>query len=184
MKKTIIVLTGLMACGKDVTKKYIEEKYGAKSLKFSQIMRDILNRLHLENSRDNIIAVSTILRESFGQDLLAKVITEDAKKIDAPIVILDGARREEDLIYAEQLPSFNLISVDAKPEIRYERAKSRNENAGDAEKTFEMFLEDHKKPTELGIPGLMKKAKYQIDNSGGFEELHKQIDDIMSKILS
>ncbi len=184
MKKIVIVLTGLMASGKDVTKKYIEEKYGAKSLKFSQIMRDILNRLHLENSRDNIIKISTILRESFGQDLLAKVITEDAKKLGVAIVILDGARREEDIVYAEQLSNFNLISVDAKPEIRYQRAKMRNENSGDADKTFETFLEDHNKPTELGIPALMAKAKYSINNDLDLNHLHQQIDEIMSKILA
>lgn len=183
MKKIILVLTGQIASGKDVTKKYIEEKYGAKSLKFSQIMRDILNRLSLDNSRDNIIKLSIILRESFGQDLLARVITEDAKKIEAPIVILDGARRKDDIVYAEKLSNFHLISVDASPEIRYERAKVRNENAGDAEKTFEMFLEDHKKSTEVGIPELIEKSEYRLDNNGDLDNLKKQIDLVMSKIL-
>ncbi len=184
MNKVILVLTGLMACGKDVTKKYIEEKYGAKSLKFSQIMRDILNRVYVENSRDNLMKLSVILRESFGEDLFARAITEDAKKIDAPIVILDGARRNADIVYAEKLPNFILISIDAKPETRYQRAKLRNENAGDAEKTFETFLEDHKKPTELGIPELMSKAKYGINNDLDLNHLYKQIDEIMAKILS
>lgn len=184
MKKYIIVLTGLIASGKDVTKKYIESKYGAKSLKFSQIMRDILTRLHLENSRENMMGLSRILREYFGEDLLARVITEDAKRTDGQIVILDGARRPADIVYAEKLDNFILISVDAKPEVRFERAKARNENAGDAEKTFEQFLADHQKETEIRIPDLMSKAKYKLNNDGGLDDLKKQIDDVMSKILA
>ncbi len=181
MAKKIIALTGPIASGKDVTKKYIEEKYGASSVKFSQILRDVLNRLCVPLERENLQKISFALRQSFGDDLLSKIIAEDAKNLDSEIVILDGARRMTDIEYAKKLPSFHLIRIDAAPEIRYQRAVLRNENVGDAEKTFEHFLKDHEAETEITIPEVMNHADSSLDNNGTFEDLYRQIDELMNK---
>jgi dephospho-CoA kinase len=183
-EKIIIALAGPIASGKDVTKKYIEEKYQAKSVKFSQILRDVLNRISVPVERENMQLLSTILRQNFGEDLLARNIAEDAKNIDASIVILDGVRRSADIEYAEKLPGFVLIKIDADPKIRYERAVLRNENVGDAEKTFEQFLTDHETEADKEVPVVMQKATLSLDNNKDFESLYEQIDVLMSKIIS
>jgi dephospho-CoA kinase len=183
MKKIIIGLVGPISSGKGVTKKYLETKYKAKHCKFSTPLRDILIRLRLDISRDNMIDLSTMLRERYGQDLFAKVIASDASKLDADIVVVDGVRRLEDVEHLSALPYFSLVKVDADPKIRYERMKLRNENLGDAEKTFGEFMEDHERETEATIPEVMEKAEYSLNNDGGLEELHKQIDDLILKII-
>jgi dephospho-CoA kinase len=180
--KKIIALVGPFACGKDVVKKYLENKYQAKSVKFSQILRDVLVRLSLTVNRENLINLSTILRQNFGEDLLAKVIAEDAKNLESGIVILDGARRKSDILYAKDIGGFVLIAIDAELENRYERMKRRNENEGDSQKTFEEFISDHTKETEKTIPDLMKEAKFKIDNNGSLEDLYKKIDEIVEKL--
>ena len=60
--------------------------------------------------------------------------------------------------------------------------KNRNENAGDNQKTFEEFINDHNAEADSQIPEVMKSAKYSIDNSDSFENLYKQIDEIVSKL--
>jgi dephospho-CoA kinase len=56
----------------------------------------------------------------------------------------------------------------------------RNENVGDAEKSFEDFLTDGRREAELEIPEVMKASSYQINNNGSFEDLYKQIDKIIN----
>jgi dephospho-CoA kinase len=183
MAKIIIGLVGPMASGKEVTKKYIEEKYNAKSCKFSTILRDVLDRLFIDKSRENIVNISTTLRETFGQDLLAKVIAKDSLAHDADVVVIDGVRRNSDIVYLMDLPNFYLVSIDALPEVRYKRMVERNENAGDSEKTFERFMQDHQLETETQIEEVMSEAKFTIDNTeDGFEHLYVKIDKMMGEI--
>lgn len=181
-QKIIIGFTGLMASGKDEARKYLEEKHGAKSLKFSSIMRDILKRLNIEISRYNLSAVSLCLRETFGEDLFAKVIAADAAEAEIEMVVIDGVRRLADIIHLSKLPGFCLISIEADPKIRYERMIKRGENVGETEKTFEIFLADHQAETELTIPEVMAKADFVINNDGDFANLYSQIDKIVAKI--
>ena len=184
MAKIIIGLVGPIASGKGVTKKYLETKYGAKHCKFSTPLRDVLIRLRIDISRDNMIDLSTILRERYGQDLLAKVIASDASRLDSDIVVVDGVRRIDDIEHLSTLPHFKLVKVDADPKIRDERMKLRNENVGDAEKTFGEFMEDHERETETTIPGVMEKAQYSLENDGSLEELYSQIDSLVEKLLN
>ncbi len=181
-KKIIIGFTGLMASGKDAAKKYLEEKYQAKSLKFSGIMRDVLKRINVEMSRYNLSAVSLCLRETFGEDLFAKVIANDAKESDNKMVVIDGVRRLADIAHLTKLEGFYLISIEASPELRHQRLVARGENVGESEKTFEQFLADHQTETEMTIPAVMAKADFVIDNNGDFESLYAQIDKILEKI--
>jgi len=180
--KIILGFTGLMASGKDVSKKYLEAKYNAKSFRFSTILRDVLDRLDISTSRDNIIILSTWARETFGQDLLARVIAKDVSNAKEDMIIVDGIRRLPDIEYLNKIPGFVLISIDADQKVRYERMLSRNENEGDANKTFADFVADHQRETELTIPEVMSTAKYKLDNNGTLEELYAQIDKIIADI--
>lgn len=182
MKKTILCFVGLIASGKDVAKKYLEKNYQAESFRFSSILRDTLNCLGVENSRDNIISLSTWSRETFGNDLLAKAIANKVNKSENQLIIIDGARRVDDLIYLKQNPNFYLIAINAPFETRYQRSLSRNENPGDKEKSYEDFLADHKKETEISIPETMAQADFEINNDGTIENLYQQIEDIIKKI--
>jgi dephospho-CoA kinase len=182
MSKIIIGLVGPIASGKDVSKKYIEEHYGASSYKFSTVLRDILNRLYLPINREHMQNLSLDLRNRFGSDILAKVITADAKNDKGEVVIIDGVRRMDDIVHLSNLPEFKLISIEADINIRYERMKLRNENEGDAAKTFAEFENDCQKEAEQEIPVVVSHAAYRLDNNGSLEELHAQIDKIIAEI--
>lgn len=130
-----------------------------------------------------MIDLSTILRERYGQDLLAKVIAHDANTLDSDIVVVDGVRRLDDIEHLSALPHFKLVRIDADSKVRYDRMKLRNENVGDAEKTYGEFMEDHERETEATIPEVMEKAKYSLNNDGSLEDLYKQIDSIVEKLL-
>lgn len=182
MSKIILGLVGPISSGKEAAKKYLAKNYKAKDCKFSSILRDILNRAAIPVSRENLQKVSTILRANFGEDLLAKAIANDASKLDADVVVIDGVRRPTDIEHLVKLPNFFLIEIDAGQHLRYERMVKRNENEGDDKKTYEQFLKDHEAEADSLIPVVMESAQYSIDNSGSFEDLYKQIDEIIKKL--
>jgi len=181
MPKIILGLVGPLASGKEVSKKYLEEKHGAHSYRFSKMLRDILNRLYLPISRENMQNLSLDLRNRFGSDTFAKVIAEEAKGDAGEIVVIDGVRRLDDIAHLKNIPGFCLVSIDADPEIRYKRMLSRNENSGDSQKTFADFLADGAKEAELEIPTVMKAAKYHLDNNGSLPDLYKQLDALIAQ---
>lgn len=183
MSKIIIGLVGPLASGKGTVKKYLVEKYKAEDCRFSTILRDILNRANIEISRTNLQKVSTILRQNFGEDTLAKAIANDAKNFTADVIVVDGVRREADIKFLRELPNFILVSVEADSKIRYERMVRRNENKGDDLKTYEDFMKDHLAETEMEIPAVMNSANFKLNNNGSPEDLCKQIDQLFSNKL-
>jgi dephospho-CoA kinase len=181
MTKIIIGLVGTLASGKGAVKKRLVEKYKAEDCRFSTILRDVLKRIDVSTTRENLQNVSTVLRQLFGEDLLAKAIAKDASTLNADIVVIDGIRRISDIGHLLSLDNFILVSVDASPEIRYKRLVERNENAGDDKKTYDEFQADQNVEADRMIPEVMKIAKEKINNGGSLEDLYKQIDDIVLK---
>lgn len=181
MKQHIIIgLVGLMASGKGAAARHLAEKYHANVLKFSDVLRDMLDRLHIEQSRENITAMSEAIRQKFGEDILAKTLAKDVSHMTEKVIVVDGFRRIEDLYYFNDLDNFILVHIDASPEVRYTRLIHRAENAGEATKTFEQFQKDHEMiSTETTIPEVQEKADEKIENNGTYEEFMEKVDSLM-----
>ena len=182
MDKIVIGLVGEAASGKGTVAKYLVEKYGAQTLAFSTAMKDCVRRLHLPLSRENIAMFSEITRHAYGEDLYAKVTTEDCRNLDANMIIVDGVRRPADVVNLKQLPNFHLIYVTAPVELRWQRARSRGEKAGESEMTLEQFKAEEKLPTELDIKELGAGAEFTIDNPAGIENLYASASSIVEYI--
>lgn len=177
----IFGFVGLIASGKGEATKYLAQKYKASTYRFSTILRSLLDQLFLEHSRDNMIKMSEIVRNAFGENILARAIAENVDKDKNKIIIVEGIRRLADLEFLEKMPNFILVEIFADPQIRFSRLAMRNENPDDATKTFEQFLADHQRTTELSIQDVIRKAKEKINNNGEKESLQKQLDELIKK---
>jgi len=181
MAKIILGLAGEMASGKETVAKYIVENYNGSSYRFSTCLREVLVQLYLEQSRENLQALSTMLRKTFGEDLLAKIVFHDTQGDDKDIVVIDGVRRIEDIIHLKTLPHFKLIFIETDMRKRYERMRCRKENFNDEVKTFEEFQKEQAQESESQIENLKTIADQVVDNSGSVEELYFQIEEIIKK---
>jgi len=182
MNKIIFGLVGPLASGKGTVKQYLIKKYNAEDCKFSTVLRDVLKRISIPVTRENLQNISTVLRETFGEDLLSKSIAKDVSDMEASMIVIDGVRRPSDIKYLTELPNFVLVKIDASPKVRYERLVLRNENGGDDKKTYEQFLKDHQAEADRLVPEVMASAKWSINNDGSFDDLYKQIDEIVEKL--
>ncbi len=179
MSKIVLGLVSQMAGGKEVVKKYLEKNYQADSCRFSSVLRDILDRLFLANSRKNIQKLSTSLRQTFGEDILALTIAKEVNSLSAELIVVDGVRRPADIKYLKKLANFSLISIEADDKIRYQRLVARAENPGDKQKTWSEFLADNQQEADQTISKVMAGADYLVDNNGCLETLYQQIDKII-----
>lgn len=181
-KKIILGITGEIASGKDTVTKYLVEQYGAKQYRFSDPLRDILDRLHLPQDRKHLSDLSHFLRKAFGEEILAHVIENDAKHDEHSLVVIDGIRRLSDIDLVKKLPEFTLVYVEADMARRYDRLTGRRQNADDQTKTFEEFKRDHLLETEMTIPPLRADATYIINNDSTLEDLYVQADKVMEEL--
>ena len=181
MSKIIIGLVGQIASGKGTATDYLKEKYNANSYRFSTMLRDVLDRLYVEQSRTNLQALSTFVREKYGEDTLAKVIAEDVKNDETDIIVVDGVRRPDDIKYLKQIPGFILVHVFADMETRLERISVRGENTDDNKKTLEEFKKEHEQESELKVSEIAETAPEKIDNNGDYDSLHEQLDQLVKK---
>ncbi len=181
MTKIVVGIAGEIAAGKGTVAKYLIKKHKASTHRFSTALRDVAKRMYLEESRENLQKISTMMRENFSEDVLSIVIYKDVKNDDNQIVAIDGVRRMADIEFLKKIPDFKLAYIDTSMENRYERITKRGENVDDNNKTFEKFQKDNEHEAELQIKDLKDKADFVIDNNGTIEELYAQIDKIVQQ---
>lgn len=175
----IIGLTGPKCAGKGTIAQYMLEKHQAQSFTMSAVLNDIVQRIHLPNTRANLIAVATGLRSQFGEEVIARALRDDIAQSNQELVLIDGIRMQSEITLFSELPDFVLWYVDAPVEQRYERGLHRGEKAGESEMTFEQFVQEESAVTEQGIVSLKAQATHVIDNSGSLDQLHTAIDSLM-----
>ncbi len=182
MKKIIFAITGEIAAGKGEMARYIEKKYNGLALTFSKPLRDILDRIYLDQTRKNIQDISIALRQFFGENVLSQTLAQDIRKSRKKIMAIDGMRRMADAEDIKKLGKIRVVYIESDPEIRFKRLSKRAENVGDRSKNFKQFMKDHDKETEKTILNLRKKADFVIKNDRTKKEFYKKIDEIINKL--
>jgi dephospho-CoA kinase len=183
MKKQIIIgLAGKMASGKAAVGEYFVKKYGAKKIRFSDPLRQILDVLDLPDSRQNLQMLSTSVRQNFGDDILSKAAMKLVSRLNDDILVIDGVRRTTDIENFKKLKNFFLIYIEASLEKRYERSIARAENPDDREMTRKEFEEKDEAEPEARIETLREAANFLINNNGTLEETYNQIEKILNEI--
>jgi dephospho-CoA kinase len=126
--KIVIGLVGEMGSGKGTSAAYLKERHGASSVRFSNMLRDILGRLYLPDIRENLQTLSAVLRRTFGEDVMARVVAEDARRAGTALVVADGVRRPDDLVYLKKAGAFFLVALEV--EARTREPRRQDEDAG------------------------------------------------------
>ncbi len=180
----ILAIVGPIGSGKGTGSSFLERRYGAKTFKTSSPLREILDVLGIEVSREKMQLLSRVLRENFGQDTIARIAKQRIAASQSRISIIDGARRIEDISPFQDQPNFFLIYVDAATEIRYGRIVARAENGGDSEKSYEGFLHEEKSEAEIRTQGLRDIADFVIDNSREESDFMNAIESIIAELLA
>ena len=176
--KLVLGVVGEMGSGKGTFAEYVKKKYGGDSFSFSHILRRLLDIVQLEKNRKNLQKISTVLRNNFGEDLLAKTICLEVGRSKKKWVVVDGVRRLEDIKYLKKTKGFRLVYLEADIHKRFVRIIGRKDKADDGKKKFVTFKKDHLAETELQIKKLKRHADFILNNDGTKKEFFEKIDKI------
>jgi len=173
--KLVIGLSGRIGGGKGTIGEYLTSEYGAEGRRFSDILSDLLVRLHIPVERAALQNMGATLREQFGDDVLVQTLKKDLEAAKTKIVMVDGVRYPNEVEMLRGFEKSILFFVDAPPKIRFERVRKRAEK-GEDKIDYEEFLRSEQRETERHLDEVKAMADYRLDNSGSFEDLYKQID--------
>jgi len=179
MAKIILGIIGFNGCGKTTVAEYLKDKHQAEIFGFSGPLREVLNLLLLEKTRENLQLLSRILRENFGQDLLSKILVNRVNNATAEVVCIEGVRRPKDVDYLREIPNFHLLGIETDEKICYDRMIKRGQNAGENNMTFEQFQVERSAESETLIGEVAKEASFTITNNGTKEEFYQKIEDVL-----
>jgi dephospho-CoA kinase len=176
--KKLLIILGEVASGKGTAGKYIAKNYNGSFYPSSIVLRQILEKLQQTVNRDNYINLSNFFRSLFGDDYLVKPLAAIFRKDNSKLIVVDGLRKEKEIIKFKELFDTTVIYIDASLEIRYKRLKERAEKADDTYKTLEEFKADQKKETEKDILKFKKHADFTIINESDIVNLYKKLDSL------
>lgn len=180
----IIGVTGPLCAGKDIIARIFEEK-GFACFSFGDILRKDMKEKGIKLERREIQNYARDMRKNQGEGFIANLIID---KLGNRNCLVQGFRNVEEIKEFRKRNDFTLIALDASPEKRFERMKSRNRE--NDPRTFEEFKKldemelngKNAKGYGFGIKACMDEADFIIENNQGLKELKEKVDKLLAFI--
>jgi dephospho-CoA kinase len=181
----IIGITGTLGAGKGTIVDYLHQVRGFGHYSVRAFLIDEIKRRNMEVNRDSMVIVANDLRATHSPDYIVGELYKLAAQ-SGNHCIIESIRTPGEVMLLRSKENFSLISVDAAPELRYQRIFKRGSETDHI--SFETFLENEKRemdsvdPNKQNLRKCIEMADYQLMNDGNMEDLHREIDDILNKI--
>ena len=134
-----------------------------------------------------MVLVANDLRKSYGPSYVAEELFKLAKNSDKNCV-LESIRTVGEIEALREKGKFCLFAVNAERKTRYNRIQKRG-NAQSDNVSFEKFIEQEETemisddPNKQNLSKCIGMADYTFENNGDFENLYKQVDQIIKKLV-
>ncbi len=187
MNREIIAVVGPIASGKGTIIDYLVA-LGYTKISLSEIVREEAKKIGLEFTRENLQNVGDSLRHEFGNDYLAKKVSERIlllrkENSDCKLVI-DSIRNPSELKYFKNIFKIYVIGTIASPEMRFTFVKHRGRR-GDP-MSWEEFEKLEKRDRGLGqeahgqqVDAVIKMADVILHPTGKQEDLINQLQSVL-----
>ncbi len=181
----IIGLTGKNGSGKGEAARFLTES-GYEYYSLSDILREELTARGQQVTRERLISIGNELRAAHGAGALAE---RTLAKLGAEAhAVVDSIRNPFEVEALRRRRDFHLLSIDAEPEVRFERVKARRRE-GDPD-TYEAFLEVEAReaqtpdPTTQQMNRTAEMADAVVFNNGTVEELRDQVRQVVQALAA
>ena len=185
-RKIIVGLVGEKGGGKETFVQYLKtiSPLSIGHFRSSDILAETLDLWNIPKTRINLQDLAITMNNQYGLGSLTKAMENRLLKSSAVVSIVDGIRWETDETMIRSFSENYLIYITATPETRYKRLKERSEKVGEKGLSWEQFMSEEQKKTEIYIPGIGLRADFRIENNSLLEEFTKQIQEFCSKHLT
>ncbi len=178
----IIGAVGQNGSGKDEVLKYLRTKYDVPFLSTGDIVREIAGKEGLEPTRENLGNISDKYFREFGKGYFVKLLADKIRNSGWEIAGISGIRSLNDVSVLKEIfgKAFILIDVTiTDPRVRFLRMTKRGE--GRDPHSYEQFLKQDEDEEKLfSLKEAESLADFTISNDGTLEDLHREIDQLVS----
>ncbi len=182
----IIGITGTLGAGKGTIVDYLREHYGYKHYSVRGYLIEEANRRGMEQlNRDTFVIVANDLRATHSPSYITDQLYLQAKE-NGENAIIESVRTPGEVESLRQHDHFLLFGVDADPKIRYERIVGRGSETDKV--SYETFIENEERemsstdPNHQNIGRCMQMADYVFQNNGDFDDLYRQLEEVIHHI--
>ncbi len=188
MSKSIIAFAGRNGSGKGTATTHAAGLLTAPKHTYSDVLYEIHQACGVprENvARPTLQELSTVLRERFGQDCLARVMARKCELAASAHVTIDGVRRldDSDLLESAYGDRFIMVWIEASADVRYARLKERKEKAGEQMMSREDFDAQEMAESERQLDLVRARCRIVIDNDGSYERLIAQVEALVATLI-
>ncbi|HIE23570.1 MAG TPA: dephospho-CoA kinase [Candidatus Korarchaeota archaeon] len=188
-----VLLVGLPGSGKDIAAKILENRYGFRVIVMSDVVREVVVRRGLLETRENFRKIGLELRNELGPAAVALLCIKKAEEIEKnktpPGIVINGIRNIEEIeAFRERFKdSVITIAVVASKKVRFNRIRKRGRRGFDLIRrtkpmTYEEFLRQDREELELFDMGkALAWADAFIVNDGSVKELEENLISVLTK---
>ncbi|HWB61886.1 MAG TPA: AAA family ATPase [Chitinophagales bacterium] len=182
----IIGITGTLGAGKGTIVDYLTQHHHFKHFSVREYLSRIIKAHGQQVNRDTLVATANELRAQNTPSFIAEELYREASESGEDCII-ESIRTVGEITALRAKGKFYLFAVDAGQKLRYQRIVER---ASETDRiSFETFVENEARemnstdPNKQNLGACMNLADYKFVNNGSFDELYRQIDEVLKQII-
>ncbi len=183
----IIGITGTLGAGKGTVVDYLKQHHGFAHFSARDFIVQEIVRRGLPVNRDTMTEVANSLRAEHHSGYIIEQLAKEAQSGKAHAVI-ESVRTAGEIDILRAYADFYLFAVDAEPHARYERIKARKTVTDFI--SYEKFIADEERemqsddPNKQNLKYCIGHADFVLRNDGSVEELWREVDGIVGKLVA
>jgi len=179
--RVVIGIAGMPGAGKDTVKEIIC-RYGFPVIVMGDEVRAEAARRNLEPTPENLGRLMLQLRAEKGPDAVAKMCMKKISGLDVDVIVINGLRSPQEVeFFKKEFPSFKVMAIHASPSTRFKRLLRRGRS--DDPKNWEAFSVRDRRELGVGLGEVIALADYMIINEGTIEELEKEVNRVIERVV-
>jgi len=176
----VLAICGLPGSGKTTAIEAIEDL--GIIVTMGDVVRNEVQKRHLEPSGSNIGRIAKELRERYGPAIIAEKCVDLIKSKNEENIFIDGVRSLSEVSVFRRYWKFPIIAIIVDEEKRFKHLFERSRS--DDPKSLEDLKERDKRELEFGLDKVLENADYTIQNNSSIEDLKKKVRNLVVNIIN
>ncbi len=181
----IVWVTWTLGAGKGTIVDYLVKNKWFQYFSVRAFLIQEIEKRGLPVNRDSMVLVANDLRATYWPAYIIQQLYQQAQASEKNTII-ESIRAIGEVESLKDKENFYLLAIDADPKIRYERIVLRGSETDKI--TYEEFIANEQRementdPTKQNIAKCMQLADYVLTNNGTFQQLHYQLEEVLTKL--
>lgn len=181
----IIGITGTLGAGKGTIVDFLIKEKGFVHFSVREFIAEEIILRGMTVNRDSMVIVANDLRKNNSPSYITDCLYEKAM-LQGKDSIIESIRTPGEVYSLREKGKFYLLAVDADPQIRYGRIKSRQSETDHI--SFATFLQNEERemistdPNTQNLSKCIELADYKLWNNGTMEQLNRQVEEVLERI--